>query len=158
MNFCFFPESRLLHLNVNGFLKQMYKQIETRSIGSEDRLTGPKLVDLLCGDDLLGKMVKNLFDQTTTKMKHNFFEHFVAWALVNNYLKIDFHYTPFSTICYITTGKDQHFFDTPISMTYYPPSDIQKKLKNIQSMKTSESSNKRPKTTFDHEEIDLTLE
>lgn len=79
----------------------------------EKKLTSNKLAELVTSE-IVSKNKKSNFYQNN--LNQNEVENLILMMLMNNYLKEDFHFTPYNTICYILPGplslhlKNDNFF------------------------------------------------
>ncbi|RXG73071.1 ATP-dependent DNA helicase Q1 [Armadillidium vulgare] len=75
--------------------------ILAKSSSLDSRLTGTKLVDIWLGKGPTNLRVK---EATASDLSRERAETIIAHLLIDGFLKEDFHFTPYSTISYITPG------------------------------------------------------
>ncbi|CAL8071030.1 unnamed protein product [Calicophoron daubneyi] len=88
----------LVHLNISTLLEETEALLTEHMARKQERVTGPKLVELMSSNRGIQQTAASLFGRSPVRV---FYEHFVAWSLVNRWLKLEFHYTPYSTVCYV---------------------------------------------------------
>ncbi|CAF0778106.1 unnamed protein product [Brachionus calyciflorus] len=88
--------------------------LDKNSNKSDKRLTANKLAELVLSE-INSKNKKS--DTYPNNLNLNEIETLILTMLMNNYLKEDFHFTPYNTICYVIPGQlarhlehDDHFY------------------------------------------------
>lgn len=74
------------------------------------RITGPKLVGLMTGSLEMRQFATESLGLSAKSLRI-FCEHAVAWCLINNIVKLEFHFTPYSTVCYVVPSKTRYEID-----------------------------------------------
>ncbi|CAH8595263.1 unnamed protein product [Heterobilharzia americana] len=98
----------LLQLKINELLNATKQLLFNQSLTKQERITGLKLVDLMTSHKRIQDISQRLLllDNVKIKPEREFYEHFIAWCLIKQYLRIDFHFTPYSTVCYVVNNDN----------------------------------------------------
>ncbi|CAH8853233.1 unnamed protein product [Trichobilharzia szidati] len=112
-----------VQIKITELLEATKELLYNQSLTKQERITGLKLVDLMTNNNkkihsISGKLLNNAVTTITTissnkvvvavKPEREFYEHFISWCLIKQYLKLDFHFTPYSTVCYVVVNDDHH--------------------------------------------------
>ncbi|VDM02142.1 unnamed protein product [Schistocephalus solidus] len=71
----------------------------------QQRLTGAKVINLLVKEKLVGVLLQKAGAAVSRSACLRFAEYFVAWCLLQSYLRMDYHFTPYSTVIYLSTAQ-----------------------------------------------------
>ncbi|BHF57877.1 hypothetical protein SprV_0100082300 [Sparganum proliferum] len=71
----------------------------------QQRITGAKLVNLLAREKLVGALLDKVGAVVSRSTCLRFSEYFVAWCLLQSYLRMDYHFTPYSTVIYLSATQ-----------------------------------------------------
>ncbi|KER22997.1 hypothetical protein T265_14736, partial [Opisthorchis viverrini] len=95
----------VLSLNLTQLISEIKALLSEHMSRKQERITGPKLVELMSANSEIQRLTRAMLkiDEKTDRM---FLEHVIAWCLVNQLLKMEFHFTPYSTVCYVVPGKE----------------------------------------------------
>ncbi|KAG5450285.1 putative ATP-dependent DNA helicase Q1, variant 2 [Clonorchis sinensis] len=98
-------KDKVLSLNLTQLISEIKALLSEHMSRKKERITGPKLVELMSANSDVQRLTRAMLkiDEKTDRM---FFEHVIAWCLVNQFLKMEFHFTPYSTVCYVVPGKE----------------------------------------------------
>ncbi|VEL34725.1 unnamed protein product [Protopolystoma xenopodis] len=107
---------QLLQINVSSLLEKVY-QILAEEATNKRRLTGQKIVDKLRTSKSVQTDLEQQIGYSMMRDEYtHFLEQFICWALIRQQLAIEFHFTPYSTICYIVSDKK---VATDLMMSYW---------------------------------------
>ncbi|CAH8525012.1 unnamed protein product, partial [Schistosoma turkestanicum] len=119
--------SRLIQLKTAELFNATKQILYDQSLTKQERITGPKLIDLMTCNKQIQLISQKLFNQQNQTKPENrqFYEDFISWCLIKQYLKLDFHFTPYSTVCYIVINDqysigeddDEHIEFMPYALT-----------------------------------------
>ncbi|KAF7255400.1 hypothetical protein EG68_08076 [Paragonimus skrjabini miyazakii] len=115
---CTQDEGNVVSLELTKLLEQMGTLLQSRTNSKQEKVTGPKLVDLMASSSIIQRLSADLLG-IREKPDRAFYEHVVAWCLVNGWLKLDFHYTPYSTVCYVVFGTNPPCDTGSVNMPYW---------------------------------------
>lgn len=92
-------------MDASEFIGRMQEILEEKRLKSQ-RLTGAKLVDLLVRDaGVTNALAKALPFASLSRMQlMRVNEFLLAWCLCHRVVKLDFHFTPYSTIVYVVSA------------------------------------------------------
>ncbi|TNN15540.1 ATP-dependent DNA helicase Q1 [Schistosoma japonicum] len=93
--------SRLIQIETAELLNATRQILFDQCLTKHERITGPKLIDLMISNKQLQSISQKLLNGIQTTLQRQFYEHFISWCLIKQYLKLDFHFTPYSTVCYV---------------------------------------------------------
>ncbi|TPP59758.1 ATP-dependent DNA helicase Q1 [Fasciola gigantica] len=117
---------RVSNLNVTNLIQATSELLINHQNRKQERVTGPKLVDLMVVNTEIRSVVNGVRWSARSRDDRRFFEYFVAWSLVNHWLKMEFHFTPYSTVCYVVPSRVP---DQDVIMMPYAE-DLEKTLKH----------------------------
>ncbi|KAK4470883.1 hypothetical protein MN116_006396 [Schistosoma mekongi] len=104
--------SSLIQIETAELLNTTRQILFDQCLTKHERITGPKLIDLMISNKQLQSISQKLLNEIQTTLQRQFYEHFISWCLIKQYLKLDFHFTPYSTVCYVVTNDssvdDEH--------------------------------------------------
>ncbi|VDP99000.1 unnamed protein product [Trichobilharzia regenti] len=111
----------LVQIKITELLEATKELLYNQSLTKQERITGLKLVDLMTNSNkkinsISQKLLNDAVTNTTissnkvvlavVKPEREFYEYFISWCLIKEYLKLDFHFTPYSTVCYVVVNDD----------------------------------------------------
>uniref|UniRef100_A0A5K4EEP8 DNA 3'-5' helicase n=1 Tax=Schistosoma mansoni TaxID=6183 RepID=A0A5K4EEP8_SCHMA len=98
--------STLIQIKTNELLNATKQLLFDQSLTKQERITGPKLIDLMTCNKQIQSISQKLLNKNQEKPERQFYEHFISWCLIHQYLKLDFHFTPYSTVCYVVNNDN----------------------------------------------------
>lgn len=116
--------------------KILYEQGE-----KSQRVTGLKLVDILKRQDIVTDSLKRITAPASPSpsLKVRFCEFFIAWCLAHRLIKMEFHFTPYSTIVYLTAKSGQTLPSSRFQVPDWLLADDEDARENLKSTKKSKT-------------------
>ncbi|CAH8584201.1 unnamed protein product [Schistosoma margrebowiei] len=98
--------STLIQIKTDKLLNATKQLLFDQSLTKQERITGPKLIDLMTCNKQIQSISQKLLYRNQEKPERQFYEYFISWCLIKQYLKLDFHFTPYSTVCYVVNNDN----------------------------------------------------